>query len=278
MLTRRELPAEHLLWTLCELGSRLLYTSVPIAFGLAFWRLAARRSDPATPALLAFAPLAAGIFASAFPRADWSHVISVYPVVLLLCFALRAPRSRPSRGEAAAVAAVLALCLALTFVQQRGLTHAMALERAELRVEPDKAWVESAVRFVADEIPPGEPFFVYGHEAFFYFLADRHSPWRFSQLYPGQGGRGGGEEIAAALSAKPPRLVLQGALRFPRTTPIAEDLPALERWIRAHYVADPRVFERYPPEGPLPRARQFQMLRLRGAGGASPSVRSGLGT
>jgi len=264
MLVHRQLPGELWYapgWWLNELLSRLVYTSVPVVLGLAAWRWWKGRRELAW-ASFAFAPLAAAVFASAFPRADFAHVISVYPVVLLLLFALRRATA-PSPVEVAAVAVVLAFCAAATGVQQRALTHELRLERASLRISPDKTWIESAVRYVTATVPAGEPFFVYGHEAYYYFLADRYSPWRYSQLYPGQGGGDGGEAIVAALSQRPPRIILRGALHFPRATPIPESLPKLDAWIREGYEPDPQVFERYPPAGRRPRAKQFEVLRRR---------------
>jgi len=275
MLTHRQLPFESLypaFWAVSELFSRLVYTSVPAVFAVLGWRWWQRRRGPQASGtdegeapLLVLGALAAAIFVSAFPRADFTHVISVYPIVLLLAFALWRPSARGRKIEAAVVAVALFGCVALTVTQQRQLTHRMSLPRASLRITPDKAWIESAARFVIDETAEGEPFFVYGHEAYYYFFADRYSPWAFSQLYPGQAGGDDGRALVDQLAADPPQVVLRGATRFPRVTPIPEYLPVLDRFIRRRYVADDRVFERYPTPGASPRKRQLQMLRRQSA-------------
>jgi hypothetical protein len=273
MLTHHQLPFESLypiFWTASELFSRLLYTSIPVVFGVLAWRwwrgrsaLSGGQADGRESAVLIFAPLAAAVFVSAFPRADFTHVISVYPVVLLLAFALWKPTRRGLRIEVAIVSGVLIGCVSLTMLQQKQLTHRMSLPRASLWITPDKAWIDSAARWVMDETPTGEPFFVYGHEAYYYFFADRYSPWPFSQLYPGQAGGDDGLALRDRLAADPPAVVLRGATRFPRVTPIPDYLPILDRFIAQRYVADDGVFERHPTPGTLPRKRQFQMMRLR---------------
>lgn len=268
MLTHRQLPAESLypaFWGLSEALSRAIYTSVPWAFALVAWRrLRGRDGEPDAHREAPFALLAAGVFVSAFPRADFAHVIAVYPLVWLLLFALWRPGPRGRALEAVAVSLAVAGCLTLTVLQQRRLTHHLELPRADLWISRDKAWIESAARFVMDEVPPSEPFFVYGHEAYYYFLTDRYSPWPYSQLYPGQAGGDGGRVLAARLAQAPPLLVLRGATRFPRTTPLPESLPVLDTWIREHYEPDDAVFERHPPDGPPPPTRRFRMLRWRG--------------
>jgi hypothetical protein len=282
MLTHRQLPFESLypaFWTASELFSRLVYTSVPAVFAALGWRWWQHRRVPPSgdvdereTGLLVLGALAAAIFVSAFPRADFTHVISVYPVVLLLAFALWRPSARGRKIEAVVVIFALSGCVAVTIIQQGQLTHRISLPRASLWITPDKAWIESAARFVIDETPEGEPFFVYGHEAYYYFFADRYSPWAFSQLYPGQAGGDEGRALRDRLAADPPRIALRGATRFPRVTPIPEYLPVLDRFIRQHYVADDRVFERYPTPGARPRKRQLQMLRRQSAESGSAAA------
>jgi hypothetical protein len=77
-------------WLVGELVARLLYTSVIVA-GTATLALAARRwrcYQERDRRLLALAALSAAVGASALPRADLPHLISVYPLILLLLIQL----------------------------------------------------------------------------------------------------------------------------------------------------------------------------------------------
>ena len=68
---------------------------------------------------------------------------------MFLLFALTQPRSgaeaRPPRVAAAAVAGGLAACLLLAVTHRSFLVHRTTLERAEVWVEPEQAWVEPVV-------------------------------------------------------------------------------------------------------------------------------------
>ena len=166
--------------------------------------------------------------------------------------------------ERIATALIVTACVALTAVQQSQLTHRLQLERADLWISPQKRWIEATARFVGESIPAGEPFFVYGHEAYYYFLSDRYSQWRFSQLYAGQAGGDGGRAIAAILNADPPRWIVRGAIRFPRVTPIPSYAPRLDQWIRRHYEEIPTALsEHLPTDAQKPLPRQLMLLRRR---------------
>jgi hypothetical protein len=275
LLQRKLLPVSELLplyWTLGEIGVRAVYTSIPIAGfgGLALLvrpRLARRPIERgrATAVLMV-----AAITASAFPRADFAHVISVYPAILLLLFLL-AEAAKPrlalplrtalKHGAAAIVMVVIALCAALTLVNHGSMTSRIELSRASLRVHPDSAYVGSVVNFIEEVLAEDEPLFVYGHEAYFYFLTGRYSPWTFSQLYPGQSGEDGGRKLASILSRDPPLFVIEGFLRFPGVPALPDYAPILHHWIERHYEPDSTAFDRYPPAGPLPM--RLRVLRLR---------------
>ena len=245
-----------------EIVSRALYTSVPIAFaGLAVLWVRRRRAGTLASerALLAFGVLAGAVFLSAFPRADFSHVIVVYPMVALLLMALAgrparaglgdAGRARWRRAERVALGVGLCASFGLTAWQHTLLTHRMRLERADLWISPENAYTESIVRYVRKTVPAGEPIFVFVHEAHVYFLADRYSPWPFVQLYPGMTGRGGGEDVVAALERDPPRLVVSSLIGAPGLPPLAEYAPRLAQHLGRSYVRDPRAFREYPPAG-----------------------------
>jgi 4-amino-4-deoxy-L-arabinose transferase-like glycosyltransferase len=261
-------PGIHPAWRLLtDLFSRLLYTSVPLAFAWATVRWARARQrgpDERDARLTLLAALTAAVTLSAFPRWDFVHLIDVYPLVLLLLFALSqdlaaaSPRLRFA-VRAGEVVAVLAICLGfagLGLERWSRMTGRLELDRATLRVLPDGEGVASVVRFLRDETDPGDPILVYGNQAYFYFLADRYSDWPFTQLYPGQTGGERGAEIVETLRANPPKLVVRGIVhRRAEIPPIAEYAPLLHLYLLLNYQADDRPFARYPPAARPPPQR-----------------------
>jgi hypothetical protein len=258
------------LWLAGEIFTRLLYSAVPIAFGTTAWLwLRSRRSArlAEVSALCRFALLAGAIFLSALPRADYSHVIAVYPVVLLLIYALWTHwvvrrGFATGRIELAGVALVSLLCAAVAIPDARWHAHRLQLERADTWVTPDDSWVESIVRLVEAETRPGDPIFVYGHQADLYFLTDRRSSWPFAQLYPGQTGEDSGRRLAQLLRREQPKLVLRGLLSWPGLPPLAKEVPLLHQLLNQHWERVPDVFVRYPlPIGHEPEWWVISVLR-----------------
>jgi hypothetical protein len=247
-------------WLAGEFFARALYTSVPAVFLWALWRA---WRGAATRRIGELAALALAFVLSAFPRADYFHLISVYPVVLLLLAALAASRrpdpSRPPRSGLLAVVALLATTAGLAGLHLSQFSHRLDLDRASLRVSPFAAWVESVVRYAREEVAPHESLFVYGHEAYFYFLADRYSAWPFAQLYPGQDGGAGGRTLAAWLRRHPPALVVRG---HPGVPSLRTTTPHLFRHVKGDFEPAPEVFERHPPRAGLsPPASLVLVLR-----------------
>ena len=281
MLMNRQLPAETLYplyWTAGEIFARALYSSVPVIFGAIFWRWArrrrARRISRAERRLFAFAGLALAVVLSAFPRADFFHVVSVYPVVFLLLFALRGPSggeagSREGRSglpwlPACAVALLLALTGSLAIAYQARHTYHMKLSRADLYIEPDHSWVESIVKYVDEELGPGEQLFVYGHEAYYYFLTGRYHPWPFVQLYPGQVGGDQGAPLARMLAGRPPEIIVRGLMEWPGVPAISSYAKALSAFVAGNYETEPSFFARHPPPaGAVPPDWAVSVLRRR---------------
>lgn len=262
-------PLYVLWWPLLELFARVVYTSVPLVLGLAFWRWLRswREGAAADTRLFVLAQLAFCFVLSAFPRADWGHVVNVYPVVWLLLFALLPRGPRAARVEAGAVALGLAASAVLTLAMFGRMTYSMELERAHIRVEPRDAWLEPVIEEIRRRVPPGEPLFVYGHEAHIYFLADRYNPWPFAQLYPGQTGPGGGEAVIAVLERRRPRLVYRGLGGWPGSPSLHAYLPALETWVREEFRRVPALFEHHPPAvGGPPHPSVVELRRARRAG------------
>ena len=230
-------------WRIGEVMARALYSSIPIVFILWCWRRfrASRTHDASHSPLFVFSILALSVVASAFPRADYSHIINVYPVFLLAMFALAevAPRARLSRPAILSQAAIVSSLFVLVGIQarwyDRALTYPLELERASLRVKPQDAWVGAVVSHIREHTPEGEALFVYGHEAYFYFLSDRYFPWRFLQLYPGMAGGDDGEALARTLIENRPRFVAKGLVRWPGMPTLSRYTPALATTIFQNY-------------------------------------------
>ncbi len=277
LLVKGLLPAteryEALYWLIGELIARSIYTAVLIAgLGVVLVGLLAlrrRRIDERGRRLLMVGALSGAIVLSAFPRADIFHIISVFPVVLLILFSLgrRDRGERPSILLTGGVVVALLLSGLLAQAKRSTLTHRVKMSRANVVVTPEEGWIEVVVDAIRKEIRAGEPFFVYGHEAQFYFLSDRYFDWRFPQLYPGQIGDGGGADVVALLEEEPPAMVLQGILEWVGVTPIPSFAPAIETYIQDHYQADEVFFLRYPPasgsEGPPGYVAQVLFPRRR---------------
>jgi hypothetical protein len=159
--------------------------------------------------------------------------------------------------EAAFVAFLL---IATTFLSARynaTLTHRLSMERAELWVKPRDAWLERLVETIQIQVPKGEPFFVYGHEAHWYFLSDRYTSHAFSQLYPGMTGDATGEELAGMIRESRPRFVAQGVVRWPGTPVIPRYARELERTLNELYRSYPLDASSPPKPGVL------RLLKLR---------------
>jgi hypothetical protein len=247
-------------WGAGELFARLLYTAVPVLLAVAWLR--ARRADGGrirAAALLALAGLV-----SAFPRADFFHVVSICPVLVLLAFALLPAGSASTRRLAVAVALALAASglLAAVFLQQFRVRS--ELPRARLDVRPGADWVEPIVRYLDRQLAPGEAFFVYGHEAYYYFLADRYFAWPFAQLYPGQEGADGGRALVELLERDPPRFIVRGMLNWPALPVLPRYAPRLHAFVSERYELDPEVWAGgAPPGGEIPSPGVIAVLRRR---------------
>jgi hypothetical protein len=248
-------PLEALLWSAGEAFSRAIYSAVPLAFlgAAALWIRNGYRGDLARDrGLLLFSLLAGAVFLSAFPRADYAHVISVFPLVGLLLYALWARLAerlgpRPIAAEAAAVAALAVACALVARVDARFNDHRVQIARADVWVSPHEAWVESLVRFVEAETVPGDAIFVYGQQADLYFLTGRQFSWPFAQLYPGQTGQGDGLALLKQLRRVRPQLVIRGLLDWPGLPQLGTYVPHVDWWVNDRCQRVPDVFERFPP-------------------------------
>jgi hypothetical protein len=228
----------------------------------------------------AYALLALAVVLSAFPRADFYHVIGVYPVVWLLWFGLRRlpdaagapPDARPgaTRFEGLAVALLLVVTGALTAVHLSSGVYEVELERARLRLSAAETFVEPVVRYLQDEVGPDEKLFVYGHEAYYCWLSGRFYAWPFSQLYPGQAGGDDGRALAGLLEREPPKIVVSGMLSWPGMPPLTGYTPVLVEYLKGGFEVAPDVFGRHPPQGGrVPPGWTVSVLRPRSADSAA---------
>jgi hypothetical protein len=273
MLQQQQLPGPDLYpiyWAAGELFSRFMYTSIPLAFGWILLRRIRSRSRPdeSVARCSLFALLAAAVVWSAFPRADSFHILSVYPVVALLLFALGARDESRSRASwrlgaaAGAVALLLAVCGVLTANYRAHLSYRVRLPRAEVWADPSEAWIQPLVEAVSQEVPPGERIFVYGHEAQLYFLSGRFYPWPYTQLYPGQEGGDGGRMLSVLLKRVPPRLVLRGLLGWPGIPTLPDYAPQLFDYIWGNFEIDKNFFVEHPvPAGETPPDWVISVMR-----------------
>ena len=267
---------ESTYWLVGELVARLLYTSVIVA-GIATLARATRRwrrYDERDRRLFALAALSAAVGASALPRADLAHLISVYPLILLVLIQLWArwvdgpagvTRTGIRRAELATVLLGVALVAGLTAVHQSQRSYRLDLPRARVWVSPEYSYLETVVRHVAGTLDPTDRFFVYGNEAHLYFLTGRFYPWPYSQLYPGQTGGHRGAALAALLRAEPPVLVVRGRTgSFAGLPSIPSYAPLLRAQVRRQFVRDEAFFERHPPPtGIVPSRWDLSLWRPR---------------
>jgi 4-amino-4-deoxy-L-arabinose transferase-like glycosyltransferase len=259
---------EKACWLGAELASRAIYLAMPLvlAWGtrslLRGWRAPAP-GDVDPRACLPVAALALAASASAFPRADFFHVISVFPALVLFAHVLRGARD-VSRSEALlAVAAALSGVVLLGAFAQR-LDHRIELERARLWVGSDSRWAGPLVEELRASVPAGAPLFVYGNEATLYFLADRYFPWPFPQLYPGQEGGDGGRALAERLRRERPRVVVRGITSWPGLPPLPNYTPELVAELRRGWEPDPTAFARGLLPGEAGQTPLIALLRIRG--------------
>jgi hypothetical protein len=281
MLMNGQLPGEALYpvyWTAGEIFSRALYTSIPVAFLIVFWRwgraIRERKFTARERKVFAFAFLALAVVFSAFPRADLFHVMSVYPVFLLLFFALgrsasgesgdRESNARAPWISACAVALLLFASGSLAIAHQGLRTYRMQITRADLYIDPAKSWVESVVEYVESTLEPEEPLFVYGHEAYFYFFTGHHTAWPFVQLYPGQVGGNRGMPVVRVLERRPPLIIVRGLLEWPGVPGIPKYAATLNQFTTRNYEVYGDFFEHHPPPvGAAPPAWSVAVLRRR---------------
>lgn len=221
------------------------------------------------------APLAAlsiAALASAFPRADYYHIISIYPVMLVLAFVtgshlladLRRPwmkRTATITGAAAVVGLLFTTLLAAGWYF-RGMTYHADFDRGHVCIYPENAWVEDVVRYLDANVAAGNGIFVYGPEAYYYYFSDRYGSWPFVQLYPGMTGDDDGKALAQSLAAAPPELIVKGLVAgWPGLAAMDSYAGALKAFVDAHYEPTTRPFsDGLGPDAAAPPTWLLQVL------------------
>ena len=201
--------------------------------------------------------VAAAVVLSAFPRADLFHVMSVFPVVFLLLFlSKRSTSSDANAGDSSArapwrsaccVGMLLVASVSIGLSHRNSMTYRMQLERADLYIEPSKSWVESVVNYVEGALWPDDRLFVFGHEAYYYFLTGHYYSWPFVQLYPGQVGADRGMPLVRAMQAEPPGLILSGILIWPGMPDVREYAAAPTLFLAKNFSVYQDFFVQHPP-------------------------------
>lgn len=231
---------------------RTIYVLIPLAFAVAAALLGhdlhmRRQRTVATAKALAFCLLTGATLLSAFPRADYPHLINVAPTWLAAIFLaadlfMRREGAGPWRRRLVSGAMALGLTVAviggvlMLMLMHRACSSPIWLPHMGRRwVVPRQEQLVTIVNFVRSHTKPGDPLFVLGHEAYFYFLCDRYSPWPFAQPFPGQTGAVSGRELADLIERHRVRYIIKGNTALPGLPPIAAYAPLLIRYIERHY-------------------------------------------
>jgi hypothetical protein len=210
--------------TLVEVLHVALYWAPAFAFaGLGVQGLRRLRCDPsaAERALLATTVFAAAFFLGVFPRADFNHLINVYPPVLAMLAAAAAVhfgqgrwRMWPGRRAAAAFAAFSWLCfagVAAVWMNDLRKIYWIPLEapRAGVLVEPLVAEsLNHEIGLLRSMTAEGEPVFALPGRSMIPFLAERPMPTRYYNYYSVHIGHDDGREAAREIEHSGARVLL----------------------------------------------------------------------
>ncbi len=260
------------LWLAEELAVRALYTAIPLIFVAAAIAIVRHRRSREKQSIASLVAMSLATLGSAFPRADYYHIISIYPVMLVLAFVtgsrLLADLRRPWMKTAATVTAAVAVVgLLLTTLLTagwyfRGMTYQADFDRGHVRIYPENAWVDDVVRYLNANVAAGDGIFVYGHEAYYYYFSDRYGSWPFVQLYPGMTGDDDGNALAQSLAAAPPALIVKGLIAgWPGLPNVDSYAGELRAFVDAHYQPTTRPFsDGLGPDASAPPAWLIQVL------------------
>jgi hypothetical protein len=282
MLSMGKLPLHSwhpVFWMAEELIVRTVYTAIPVVFAASAVAVVLNHRRPpghpqATP-IACLAILTLVVLASAFPRADYYHIIDVYPAILVLAFVtgsnlverVRAPRLAAAAKIAAAgmTALVFTASLLMTAWFFRGMTFETGNERGRMRIDPENAWVDDVVRYLDANLRDDDSLFVYGHEAYYYFFSGHYASWPFVQLYPGMTGDDDAKLLAATLAQAPPRLIVKGLIGgWPGLPSVESYAGQLEGFVDTHYQATAKPFsDGLGPDATAPPGWLFEVMERR---------------
>ncbi|MFN2427090.1 MAG: hypothetical protein ABR587_11665 [Candidatus Binatia bacterium] len=171
--------------------------------------------------LLATTVFAAAFFLGVFPRADFNHLINVYPPVLAMMAAAGAVhfgkgrwRASAARRIAAVVAAVSLLCfagVAAVWVNQLRKIYWIPLDspRAGVLLEPFSAEVLTReIALLRSITASDEPVFALPGLSMIPFLAERQMPTRYYNYYAVHIGHDHGAEAAREIEQSGGRVIL----------------------------------------------------------------------
>ena len=177
--------------------------------------------SPAERALLATTVFAAAFFLGVFPRADFNHLINVYPPVLAMLAAAAAVhfgqgrwRTGTPRRIAAGLAAFTFLCfagVAAVWMNDLRKIYWIPLDapRAGVLVEPLTAeMINHEVELLRSMTEENEPVFALPGISMIPFLAERPMPTRYYNYYSVHIGHDSGLEAAREIERSGARVIL----------------------------------------------------------------------
>jgi hypothetical protein len=184
-------PGRWLLFLGVEHLVKLAYYLPVLFFGAGVLSLARglRSGEPraAWSARLAVLLFAVASYASMLYRADWTHLMNVYPAVLLLATLLVARGSGRSRSVAAVGCGSLwaAASAAMVFVVFAAQSSPVETPRGRVRALPSQAVEVRAVLGHLAAQPSGTTFLFLRSDPLYYFLAGLRVPIPFDLVVPG---------------------------------------------------------------------------------------------
>lgn len=223
-------PARSFLFLGLEHLVKLAYYLPVLFFGLGVLSLArglcSGEPRAAWSARLAVVLFAVASYASMLYRADWTHLMNVYPAVLLLATLLLArgsgrPRSVAAVGCGALWVAASAAMLFVVFESQRSPVETPRGRVLALSSQAEE--VRAVLGHLAAQ-PPGTSFLFLRTDPLYYFLAGLRVPVPFDLVVPGY--LTAGDDAALAGSVREIDEILYDPAWIPTMpTPITEYLP-----------------------------------------------------
>lgn len=222
-------PARSLLFLGVEHLVKLAYYLPVLFFGLGVLSLARglRSGEPraAWSARLVVVLFAVASYASMLYRADWTHLINVYPALLLLATLILARGSgRPGRVAVGFGSLWVAASAAMVFVVFATERSPVETPRGRVFALPSQAEEVRAVLGHLAAQPPGTSFLFLRTNPLYYFLAGLRVPIPFDLVVPGY--LTAEDDAALAEGVREIDQILYGPAWIPTMpTPITEYLP-----------------------------------------------------